>query len=102
MKLQSTGETIDDNDPIFSPLVRTMQRNLLRYAVGRKIFCPGASCGGDVLDARRAVAAGSTVICVKCWKALDDETRELVREKIPADDLLDGPALHGNKPVINL
>ncbi len=93
-----TATKTPDADPIFSPLVRTMKRNLLRYMVGRVIFCPGATCGGQVLDVRRAVAAGSTVICVTCWQGLDAETQQAVIDNVPADDRLDGPALHGNKP----
>jgi hypothetical protein len=102
MKLESTGEVIADDDPIFSPLVRTMKKNLLRYMVGRVIFCPGATCGGQVLDARRAIAAGSTVICVKCWQGLDIETQQAVLAlgDTDPDTLLDGPSLHGNKPKL--
>jgi hypothetical protein len=93
-----TTDTTTEADPIFDPFRRMLAKNLLRSLVGRDIFCKGATCGGQVLDARRAVAAGSTVICVKCWQGLGSEIQQQLLDATTADDRLDGPALHGNKP----
>lgn len=54
---------------IDSLMQETIHRNLLKYAAGRAIFCPGC---GKVLDCRDTVTAthmtgGQAVMCGKCW-----------------------------------
>lgn len=87
-------------DPILDPFRAMLKRNLLASLVGRDIFCKGMTCGGKVLDARRAIAAGSTVICLECWAGLgeDLQSQVLALGEADPDALLDGPALHGRKP----
>lgn len=92
-------------DPVLDPLRRELLGSLLRYQVGRVIFCPGAACGGQVLDWRRAVGIGSHTVCTTCWGSLSAEQRnqviDLAAETQPAPtELLDGPALSGGDPVI--
>ena len=57
-------------DEFFSPMVRTVNRNLLKYSAGRAIFCP---CCGEVADARRWVVATfserTISCCTRCWDA---------------------------------
>jgi hypothetical protein len=95
-------DTTTEPDPIFDPFRAMLSKNLLRSLVGRDIFCKGMTCGGKVLDARRAIAAGSTVICVECWQGLDAKLQQQVLDlgKTDPTALLDGPALHGNKPKL--
>lgn len=89
-------------DPVLDPLRRELYTQLLRYQVGREIFCPGATCGGTVLDARRAVGIGSTTVCTVCWAGLTGDQRDQLLQL--AEDhkieLLDGPALHGADAVL--
>jgi len=58
---------------IFSPLTRTLRRNMLRWHVGHVIFCPACQA---VLDCRRAVEidvmqggklAKSLIVCASCF-----------------------------------
>lgn len=101
----STAATVTV-DPLFDPFRRTIMRNLLRWQVGQAITCPGRYCEGAVLDARRAVGIGSHVVCTTCWGSLSDEDRQRVVDAAASTlrfapvELLDGPALHGRKPVI--
>jgi hypothetical protein len=69
-----------------SPMETQVNRNLLRYACGTKIFC---RCG-QVLDAPGAVmissSARTAVCCAKCFDA--------VKTKLPEGlDILDGRVL---------
>ena len=55
-------------DPFFSPMVRTINRNLLKYSAGYYIFCP--QCG-QVADAKRWVIVSqgdkTKACCAPCW-----------------------------------
>lgn len=75
-------------------LKATIDKRLLRHAVGHAIFCP--SCG-EILDYRRAVLATgpavSATLCVKCWDRTVERlkgrgmTAEQIASKI---DVIDG------------
>lgn len=53
-----------------NPLWLTVSRNVLRYAVGRQIFCRHNACD-TLLDAEKAVLvtgpSGAWVGCISCW-----------------------------------
>ena len=55
-------------DPFFSPMVKTLNKNLLKHAAGTAIFCPICD---KCADARRWVLAthgGVTrSVCSSCW-----------------------------------
>jgi hypothetical protein len=90
-------------DPVLDPLRRELGIQAVRHAAGRAIFCPGHLHAVDtapVLDARRAVVVGTTVVCAACWQALSDDQRAFLFARVPAEDILDGPALHGLEPVV--
>lgn len=81
-------EERDDAGFVDAVLRPTLDRNLLRWAVGRAILCRGC---GDVLDCRRAVladspTAGAIVVCGACW----DRVARTVRERVPDVDVTDG------------
>lgn len=68
---------------------RTLNRNLLKYAAGRAIFCP--ICG-NVMDQKRTViiTAGEVTktMCGQCW---DSEVKPKIRADVVAKlDILDG------------
>lgn len=56
------------SDPFFSPMARTLNRNLLKHSAGTAIFCPHC---GQVADCRRWVVASlgerTHGLCAKCW-----------------------------------
>jgi hypothetical protein len=89
-------------DPLLDPLRREIMGSLLRYQVGQQIFCPGATCGGAVLDWRRALGIGSNVVCTACWAGLGEGRQQAVLEAAETNhiELLDGPALSGGDPVL--
>ena len=65
-----------------------LEGELLRWAVGRAITCPGC---GRVLDCRRAVLAdspsqGSAVACSECW----DKAKAHVLARVPHLEVTDG------------
>ena len=55
---------------LLSEMERTISRNLLKYAAGHHIFCPGCDA---IMDCTRTVivSAGSREIvrCTTCWDA---------------------------------
>ena len=59
-------------DPIMSPMQRTVTRNLLKYAAGQTMFCPGCSQCMDwrrtmILDVTKDSAPIRTmVLCTTC------------------------------------
>ena len=57
-------------DEFFSPMVRTVNRNLLKYSAGQAIFCP--KCG-QVADCKNWVVATQSEhtvgLCASCWDA---------------------------------
>ena len=78
-----------ENDPLFSPMQKTVTRNLLKYAAGRAIFCP--LCGA-IMDQSRTViiTAGQVtkVLCAPCW---DNELRpKISAERLAQCDIVDG------------
>jgi DNA-directed RNA polymerase subunit RPC12/RpoP len=71
-KNRRKGTMIKLPEEIESPMVRTLNRNLLKWAAGRAIFCPRC---GDVMDCRRTMVIGTDspegqheehVRCVDC------------------------------------
>lgn len=80
-----------------STLQTTVNQNLLRYAVGRAIFCPGPKCG-QILDVRRAVLVTVThgeqevfckALCHPCAAIVSDRAEQHGWEV----EALDGAAL---------
>lgn len=68
-------------EPFTDMLHKTVNRNLLKYAAGRAIFCPGCSA---IMDWKRTVIVefpkGQTVVrCCKCW----DETLKVILKDVP-------------------
>lgn len=59
-------------DPILSPMQRTVNRNLLKYAASRAIFCPGCNQIMDwrktmILDVTKDSAPIKTMVfCTTC------------------------------------
>ena len=79
-------------DPFFDPMVRTVNRNLVKYAAGSAIFCPFCS---EIMDAKRTVvlSAGSItkVVCARCW---DTNLKPLIKpETLARCEILDGRVL---------
>ena len=81
---------------MFTELERTLQRNLLKHAVGQHITCRG--CGG-ILDAATVVVISngakstrplSVTLCAECWGAPPMETAGPV-------EVLDGRVLFPGK-----
>ena len=75
-------------DEFFSPMVRTINRNLVKYSAGQAIFC---RCG-QVADAKQWVVAsrGERTIgmCAPCWDSA------CAAKPLPADiEVLDGRVL---------
>ena len=77
-------------DEFFSPMVRTVNRNLLKYSAGRAIFCP---CCGEVADAKQWVVAtlGERTVsrCARCW----DSATHRIGVFPPLLEVLDGRVL---------
>lgn len=71
---------------------RTINRNLVKAAVMRQIFCP--SCD-NILDMRRAVLVtghgSAACVCGKCW----DIAKSHVTKKLEGTEVLDGRVLWG-------
>lgn len=90
-KPAETRETEMAVDTIESFLRPQLDKQLLRWAVGREISCRGC---GAILDVRRAVLAdsptvGSVVVCGTCW----DKAGEHVRATCPDVEVTDGRKL---------
>ena len=76
-------------DEFFSPMIRTVNRNLLKYSAGQAIFCPVCS---DVADAKSWVLVShgerSKGLCTRCWDSA------IATKPIPASvEVLDGRVL---------
>ena len=71
-----------DEDPLFDPLRRELQKQLLRYVVGRTMFCPVAvACKGNILDVQDAVlmehaTLAPSVACSACFEEMGRRTGE--------------------------
>ena len=81
-------------DAFFSPMARTLNRNLLKYSAGRAIFCPRCD---QVADARRWVVVTqgdhTASTCATCWDAV------LKGRPIPATvDVVDGRVVFARAP----
>lgn len=78
-------------------LLEHVQRELLRWEVGRAIFCQRHDCGA-VLDVQRAVSLSiggtTTVVCSRCWAMVRSAVLADLKH-IPANryTLLVGPEL---------
>jgi hypothetical protein len=95
----------ESNDDVYKPLVKTMERGLLKGAVVQQIFCPYT---GDILDIRRSVLVTvespsgdilrSTVMTAKHWDESKDKFmssfKKLLDEKKVVVNVLDGRDLN--------
>jgi uncharacterized Zn finger protein len=55
-------------DPFFDPMVRTINRNLLKYSAGQAIFCPLCGCVADCRHWVVASAGDRTLsVCAHCF-----------------------------------
>lgn len=84
-----------------SALRTTMARRLLRYAVGRALFC--RICGA-CLDYRRAVLTQNVCICGACYDRIraravaeqgEELTAQVEQERAATCDHIDGRKLAG-------
>ena len=68
---------------------KTVNRNLLKYAAGRAIFCP---CCSVIMDARRTVivTAGDVtkVLCASCWDTA--VAPKISTERLAQCEIVDG------------
>lgn len=79
-----------------SPMVRRINRDLLKYAVGHAVFCPACQ---NIMDYRRAVlvtvSRGSDTLvtkclCAKCWDPKQSTFTAAMVEKGLSVELVDG------------
>lgn len=77
-------------------MARTVNRNLLKYAVGRAMFCP--SCE-TIMDYRRAVlitvmrgndTLATKCLCTKCWDPKQSTFTTAMTDKGLSVELVDG------------
>jgi len=84
-----------------------LERQLLKYAVGRAITCPYC---GNILDVREAVLVDTTTLCRACFLEVIRYTREDTPDRWPGfrkalramkqkGDLLVGWQLFGKKGI---
>lgn len=86
-----------------SPLEKTLNRNSLKYSVGRAIFCPGCR---DIMDVRRAVEVTASqngnivmvkALCITCWDKQRAEFERKLAELKATIEVLDGRVLFPSK-----
>jgi hypothetical protein len=91
---------------MINEMERTINKNLLKYAVGHAIFCPGKHCGGAVMDMRRAVMVTvkrggqelrTLTICAACFDASRAELNAAVEGKGCTLELVDGRELFAKR-----
>ena len=74
--------------PAEDAIERKAQRELMKFAAGRAIFCSGGTCGGVVLDFRTVHvialtgsdgrSAGSLIMCGDCGAKIVDVADDLI------------------------
>ena len=88
-------------------LEREMNRQLVKYAVQRQMFCQSRGCGGSILDMRRAVLVTvkepsgneqSVILCGSCWDGSKARVAEIAAEKSATLEALDGRELFAKAP----
>jgi hypothetical protein len=65
----------------------TAQRNLVKWAAGKAMFCPRCQ---DILDCKRTVVVDEKVLCAKCW-----DSKPACFELKEGVEVLDGRVLFG-------
>lgn len=79
-----TGITLGGSPDADSPLVKHVRRSLVRFLVGKVVFCPNT---GEALDADTCVVLvdsdgdPAAVLSQKGWASVTEDRRTLLAEK---------------------